>query len=364
MKTRKNRKVAAAALSLGSAAVLLAGGTFAWYVVSNTAKGTVSGQAAKVENMEIGIKSAALAGTSGFTVDAAKTDVYWFDSYGPTTQNAFDAALTKVVEGKNADKFLSPVTSGAYTDGNAIKLYKNPTEAKPGLETVAEDSDYLTYTLTFKTVGGEKDIYFNRTMMNFGGIDGKTAGDKKILEALRIGVESDSAQTIFAPTRTAAAVTTDVGGVLDLNADGVYDYKVETAEGTTVNKEVYYGESVADPTYAKATTDLAEAVPASNTDSFNAKHVKTGENLYSYDTMTPTATAKTQQAHGMDYYTYFAADAAANHPIAKSDADGYAEVTIKIWLEGWDRSCTNDIVEKSVSCTLAFVSPDQDLNRN
>ena len=49
---------------------------------------------------------------------------------------------------------------------------------------------------------------------------------------------------------------------------------------------------------------------------------------------------KTQDAHGIDYFVYHE-ESSRNHPLAVTDSRGYAEVTIKIWTEGWDKNSIN-----------------------
>lgn len=390
MKNKKNKKVVAAVVSLSSAACLLAGGTFAWYVVSNTATANVGGQSVAAENMHVGIKSAALNGVDGFTLDTDKENVYWYDGYtnaGATTTNLapFNAALKKAIGVDDADtnKMIKPVTSGKYDDNNVeIKLYNAPKETDTNnvLDDgkIAPETDYIEYTLAFNTVGGEKEIYLNRAMMNFvvDNVAGVTATDVQktnLLKSIRVGIESTdesgtAINTIFAPYSN-DNVTTDVGGYLDLNADGVKDYAIQDVDGQLAYVEKYYGEIAAAGTQTEVTDNnvLKAPVPNSNRDAFMTDYsVTDADSRYQYKTYSTDNTAATQIAHGMNYYTYAPGVAGDdyNHPVAISDTNGYAEVTIKLWLEGWDKACINGIENAQVSATMAFVSPDQDLNRN
>lgn len=362
MKNKKNRKVAAAALSLGSAAVLLAGGTFAWYVVSNTAEATIGGTATKVEDMKVGIVG--LGDTDGFTKDETVTDIWWKDSYGKNTQAAFDSALTAHVKNANEKMALAPVTTGKW-DGEEIKLYKNPTEAVPTLGGAAGAADYIEYTLAFKTEEGETPIYFNRAGMNFAFTSGNDEAHKKMIKTLRVGVTDELAtadkHNILAPFYTADKVdetTIKVGGTLDLNGDGVWDYKAVRTDGVLSYETIWYGTSVAPATQVELAAEDQKAAPEpkSNSVSSTGKYLDSAYAHYSAPVTKPEATADTQVAHGMDYFTYVAG-ATDNHPIAVSGADGIAKITVKIWLEGWDVNCVNDIAETNIDTTLAFVAP-------
>lgn len=388
MKNKKNKKVVAAVVSLSSAACLLAGGTFAWYVVSNTATANVGGQSVAAENMHVGIKSAAISGTSGFTADTnGHADVYWYDGYtnaGTTTTALapFNTALKKAigVDDSATNKLIKPVTSGKYVDNDEVKLYNAPKESDTAnsLGTEAAVADYIQYTLAFNTVGGNKEIYLNRAMMNFSvdTISGVTATDiqkANLLQSVRVGIEStdDSStaiRTIFAPYST-TDVTTEVGGYLDLNADGVKDYTVQDVSGELAYVDKYYGQYETEGTQAEVTETAQKRVPIpnSNRDAFMIDYSVTGaDSKYNYKTYTNTgAVASTQVAHGMNFYTYApGVSGDYNNYIAVSDATGYAEVTVTIWLEGWDKACINGIENAQLSATMAFVSPAQDFNRD
>lgn len=358
MKT--NKKLALSIASFAAAMACMVGGTYAWYVVSNTATATMSGKT--VESSD-GLVMGVCRTTSTFATDA---DATWNGDFNDTDKAPLNVN-TAIASNGYATKDFAPLTSGSYSDGNGISLKAAPTEKIHYNSAAADVTGYAKFTLVFKTIK-ETSIYLNIPQVTF--TDNSTSGSS-VIHALRIGFESDLSKSILAPATLNGSVNTNVGGVMDLNADGVFDYEFdETASGSRY-KEIYYGESVDVPTYDTILKDDNNAsndntaAPKNNSNPYflSGKHLGFANDAYAedVDVVSASTVAKTQQAHGLSYYAYDASVDASNHPIVKtSTVIGeyyYGQVDVTMWIEGWDTACRQDYISgKDFGFTFGFVS--------
>ena len=512
---KNSKKLGLSVASFGAATLCLVGGTFAWYVVSNTGTATISGTTAKSDgSLTIGIRPHTIEGAKAlisqfgsgendeFKVEAVGdediptyerdpnveiNDIYWnyqkgskFNEQGnqikPTHLRAvyyYDGYTDRTFE-----NFIAPVTSRSFNDkglalgtdsvkNDNILLYDIPdrnalagatgnydsdtsiytapvhpgdealedqlaqytrdlAKYKDGIKAIKEK--YMSFTLVFNTNGvANQPIYLDDASTYFiGGDLGSQTVTHNVVKTLRVSFESNYNNYIYSPSHfNYETVHTNVGGYLDLDADGVWDYNTKTIsesnekreyfvdvtnrEGlqavkpTADTRKVYYY----DETVSEATTTRHAFVYNSSTNQFDSidssfiKEYETGtykifnhkwygehEDLpegkkltddkysvvvdYTKDNATTPAIGtnknafvgnfvktdglafqsvsykfsdlvkpKTQDAHGIDYFVYHE-DSSRNHPLAFTDSRGYAEVTIKIWTEGWDINCVND----------------------
>lgn len=343
---KRNKKLAVSVISFALAFTCLIGGTYAWYVVSNTAQANFTGKTAQAsEGLSLGL----VTKNSTFATD---NDATWMD--GTTPLNLSGRAPT--------DGFY-PVTSGSYTDGDDISLYRAPEYLKPlNTTTVTPDVGYAQFELVFKSKKADAAIYLDEALTSFT----DSSADTTVIKSLRIGFESTNAKTIFSPDPTRSLTeTTDVGGRLDLNGDGVWDYDYDLAGHEDKYAEVIYGEvedgydyTTTQPTGAKA------PVPHSNTDVFNANSVL--NNQYQKGTeyvIEDTLKAKTQVSHGSKYYIHNATAPSENHPLVKtSNKIGdyyYGVLKVTMWIEGWDPTClVGNTDSKQFSYNFGFVAPE------
>ena len=511
------KKLGLSVASFGAATLCLVGGTFAWYVVSNTGTATISGTTAKSDgSLTIGIRPHTIEGAKAlinqfgsgehdeFKVEAVGdediptyegnhnveiNDIYWnYQAGSRFTEkgNQIKASHLRAVyyndgyTDRDTENFIAPVTSRHFNDKglalgsgedkndnillydipdrNAIagptgnydsntSIYKAPGgSASPeeiakyneGIKAIKEK--YMSFTLVFNTNGvANQPIYLDNASTYFigGDLHNQTV-THNVVKTLRVSFESDYNNYIYSPSHfNYETVHTNVGGYLDLDADGVWDYNttniadgekvnyfvnvtnaqgLEDAKATADTRKVYYYDVTdSGPTTRKAfvynttTTEFDEVdssivdklpggtykrfdhkwygehedLPSSTTllddkysvvvdnggldittpaigtnkNAFVGKFVKTDGSVFqsiSYK-FTELVKPKTQDAHGIDYFVYHE-DNSKNHPLAITDSRGYAEVTIKIWTEGWD---TNSINESKAPFTgsLCFHAP-------
>lgn len=414
----RNKKIGAAITSFAIAFVSLAGGTFAWYVTSNTAQANIGGATIKTDHLKVGmlpytqsgkaVAQTSISGGSGDEIDG------YGSVYFPNATNVLDDSTTVlsasmiekvyVADGyatgvnQTNNHVIHPITTGAFQSGDDLTMFDKVTELDynpaatdaGGEDDYAPTAYYIRFKLMFATVGPEKSIYLNEALTTVASGNMSTQNQKDLVKSLRVGfspvVIAGTNETIvtqpnriYNPTAnflSTDVVETEVGGRLDLNGDGVWDYDdvtdISTNPTMMTYKERYYGQHTGgDITYTPFVEDLAATpavervipIPGSNSNSWSAFGSVRNEDEVNMpsETLTfdPTAvTADVQESYGIKDFS-----ANGGTPIVVSDANGYAAVEITIWLEGWDPNCDNDIQGETFSLGLGFVSPDQDYMR-
>ena len=499
------KKLGLSVASFGAATLCLVGGTFAWYVVSNTGTATISGTTAKSDgSLTIGIRPHTIEGAKalinqfgsgehdefkvekvgdeedipsydGGNHDVEINDIYWNYQAGSNFTekgNQIKASHLRAVyyhdgyTDRDTENFIAPVTSRHFNDKglalgsgedkndkillydipdrNALagptgnydsntSIYKAPggsasqeeiNKYKEGIKAIKEK--YMSFTLVFNTNNvANQPIYLDNASTYFigGSLDNQTV-THNVVKTLRVSFESDYNNYIYAPSHfNYDKVSTDVGGYLDLDADGVWDYNttnisdgqkvnyfvnvtnaegLEAAKPTADTTKVYYydvtdseprtrkdfvyntttsdfdevdssivdkletgtykkfdhkwygehedlpeGTKLSDNKYSVVVNNVGDHIttPAigTNNNAFVGKFVHADGTIFhsiSYK-FTELVKPKTQDAHGIDYFVYHE-DNSKNHPLAITDSRGYAEVTIKIWTEGWDKNSINE----------------------
>lgn len=359
---RANKKLTITFITFAFAFVSLIGSTYAWYVINNTASAQVGGTTIKYDDMVVGIKS---------SNQEIKNENYHYDqelgAYVPNEGFNIDGDFVESIyqdEGFCQEGIIAPITSGSFYESTGdLTLYDRVSTAHVDHTVLADKDDYFEFTLVFKTVGAFKEIYFNDALMDF------TGSDDSVLKSMRIGITSNGKSTIYDPSLYDSSISeTKVGGLMDLNGDGVYDYNSKYVSNKYVYEEIYYGE--ADGEVSSRLIDdedeLAVPVPGSNLDALaydKIKHptVKYKNPSVTYETYTKDGTAKVQQARGLLYYTYSIADE-ERKPLGISDENGICEIKFTFWLEGWDKDCMYYLMNRTFGATLGFEVVNQDTN--
>lgn len=336
---KRNKKLAVSVISFALAFTCLIGGTYAWYVVSNTAKATISGQTAQAsEGLEFGY-------VNGASLDATASNVVWGDANETLGLNNFAP-----------EKGFYPVTSKTYADNQAITLYEAPEYRVANNITPATDG-FAQFELVFKSKKANAAIYLDEALTSF--TDSNT--DKSVIKALRIGFEAGDVHTIYNPHPDRGLTeTTNVGGRMDLNGDGVWDYDYNASTGEY--SEIVYGEATNVVTTKTQPSDAIAPNPVSNKDALVAKSVKQND-YHGTTNYVASLTPNKQVSHGSKYYVHDATDDSKNHPLVKTsqEIDGYYYGVLKVtmWIEGWDPACRYDLTaSQTFSYTFGFVAPE------
>jgi hypothetical protein len=427
----KNKKSLLAAIAVfGASATLLATGTYAWYQFSQTASVRFDGTALKAGNhMQLGFYSKnkltgfaayglteqALTYTSGSNTVAGGY-AYW-------TSNEPDQDVLNYVMGQQGftTNVLTPVTTTEFNaDMSSTDYGFRGAFSNVGSTTysTAKKTDYVEFTLVMRlidndgknltteslnggvteTVGVSKNIYLNgfsaeaedkTYTFKQNGVN-KTA-TVNVGKAMRFGFKSYTLANLYndnAPTKLdiidpsltgqadfAAVKKQDISGVIDLNGDGVWDYKrnpntaAVALDGTPTaipngEMEYYYGDSLHNgvaltkDNYGKKTTTGiygGEFDPIANP--FDGGETCKG----TYPFVLGTSVNQYYEYRSLDRY-YLSNKANSDEskkstPIAVTDADSsLAFVKCNLWIEGWDSDCVNGISELKYSATIDFAA--------
>lgn len=347
-------------------------GTYAWYSYNNVAFLDFTGASiSNSNNLDIGLVmgdtgdsatqiSTFETNTKGLvdkdtTTITGKT-IFW--AHSSLRQDVINEYLT--VKGY-AHNVMKPVTSGSYVDeetSGAVSL-----KAAPGLTTLEEDyiaidtaassANYIYLPLIFrvsKVEAGTEGVVQNKAIYLSNAEVTKTSGAEKLKNAFRISMEDPhetNDEVILNPTSTDDGEDA-VGGVLNLDRDGFYDYNKDM-------KEIIYGEVEDTPavTWSGAlsgfqdsdgNTATAVEVEAgkADTSTFDAYHRK-GVKKASF-------TAKTAAYKGTDNY-YGVTNPSA---VTNTRTDGYGRLNCKIWIEGWDLDVIDLNADAAFSLGLSF----------
>lgn len=256
---------------------------------------------------------------------------------------------------------LSPITTKARAldDQTYPNLYKSPEFSDIDLQTPAKTNDYVRIPFAFKIINEDAEYVEGKSVWL---TDAVCSAEYDIEESIRVYVEGTSQNFLFRPadghTGTGA---TKVGGLLDLDGDGKYDYDRGTLE------EYLYGDFEQAPSLIttpypdddehdrledingtnanEASTFLAKHHPGSSYyDSFASKPPKVAE-YYNYGQVKPSISSTNGE--------YYAGDTGI--PICSTSEGhkiGYA--TFTIYVEGWDHSVIDKAAGYQFNLGLKF----------
>lgn len=366
--------------------VALAGsslGTLAWYAYSTRATVAYSGTAVqKTEQLQIGLEwDATKYPVNGAVATQYKTDYeatiesigtksYCFMAGGAGFSSA---GITKYLELHGfATNELPPVTSRSYASGSAsFHLYESPTFGYPNNTAYAAKNRYVELPFAFRIKSDSSAVASQNIWLT--DVTAAAASTKDVKDALRIHVHNEEGEDaahqnfiLHPASESLNGGSTYVGGVLDLNGDGVYDYGDQKVGGITRLVEYRYGECVPDeavnptPFATTAYKDVNEYFDDSEThgeedrNTFFAQHA---QGIYGYEDYANIT-------RGVAQYVTFnqvrpqesgGGSFSAGYPIAKTDAEtGVGLCTLTVWLEGWDHAIIDANIGAKFNLGLQF----------
>lgn len=360
MLNKKKSLIAAIALFAASGS-LLAGTTFAWYQMNQTASLNLNGASVGGENsLKLGLytSSATISELTkteqeakGLYKDATLDNVYW------VANDISKTTLNYVVEqdGYNPTE-LEPVTTEAHELEASYSIkgsYNNS-----GVIQAADKTSYTEFTLVFKTIDAKgdklasKDIYFDATTFTTQKV---TVGDTEVDlgNALRLGFQGkhDGFGTVNSDVIGVKATTAGshrASGRLDLNANGCWDVD------ETTSKEIYYGTGSVEPTYlSTATVDGGVRKPFDPI--LNKFDTSVSENGY-YAVDYESDGHVVDSVANYNVFSKYTKGTENAKSIATTNSDGLAYVTFDLFLEGWDHSCINSIIDLTYAANINFVA--------
>ncbi len=356
----QKNKIALVAISFIISALGVGTGTFAWFEVVDLTGATVSGTLrGEGDTLQVGFRlSEPLSSDErtlfNFTPDThdipGEGYVYWTDTEIEPETFAFLYAR----EGFSQNNSVQPITSGSYQMGDEIEFYErslasySTTSRTRAIDKIADKTHYVGFTLLFRMAhvnpqNPEDDsegvagynIFFDYGM--------RFIGSQNVTRALRMGIQTQEMTDIIAPGATEPG-TIEVGGRMDFNGDGIYDYTTSWRYFGHYY-EIAYGE------FENELTDENWGIPSG----IDVPPDEDNEYFYDADSFAEAAPLigaipKTATYNPISKYTPLGI------PLATTNELGVAEMDITIWLEGWDHDCTNQIASAKFGADLKFLS--------
>ena len=330
--------------------VLLAGsvcGTFAWYTYATRTgfekayHGTPVGdlgslQAGIVSDIQLEeFADYELAEDEMTLADEGKY-IYW-------CRPVIKASTINYVLNSNgyATSNLEPVTSANYDGTQDFHLYRNPTfrdpyELNDHNYAQRERYVYIPFVFRYEDIDSPGQYTIGQEIF-FSGCDFQPEEDgTDIYKGVRIFVSDKQTGYIISPSADENGIN-NVGGILDLNGDGFYDYDEDDYE--IVYGQSLFSEYLSDPTESDGT------IPRSEVTTFDANH-KHGkyaldENTYEPDTVSYTTLER--------FITK-----ALPVSVTRADYHSLACVDFYVYLEGWDLNVINQNEGSGFDLTIKF----------
>lgn len=258
-----------------------------------------------------------------------------------------------------AVNLLLPLTTNArsiYDDGQ-LYLFESPVHGQTSMTTIADTSHYVKLPLAFKmedTDGNNmEDVDIWLTSAN------TQASGENIDQALRLFVENSQRKFLMKPADKGTTTGfTKVGGPLDLDNDGTYDYNLSD------HHELYYGQSTGSFVWDSQEYGIPkESAPYDNINevtntvesTFYSKH-NIEAILPDYSRITPARVEYVpfgQVKPSVVDNQYVVGDTGI--VIACTDStDGVGYVTFTVYIEGWDHVVIDQAANYSFNLSLEF----------
>ena len=340
-------------------------GTLAWYAYSRTTRVSFVGTSvAKSALLNVGIVDDGhfLSDEKVAEYDLSREE---FDGHSIVFTHKVDGIDYHVIQdylfrSQYAVNLLLPLTTNAraINDQSALTLYESPVHGDTVLDTEAATSHYVRLQLAFRldngTGGNVEDEPVWLTSAN------SQASGKDIDKSLRIFVENSQRKFLMKPSdNSTVPARTAVGGPLDLDGDGTYDYDIGS------HLELYYGQFSG----VKEYSDTIYGIPKEDAPYVNINHVtnETESTFYSKHNEDAKILDYTKIDPVYAYYYPFGyvkpqVDANNNYVegdtgfmIACTDSeDGIGYVTFTIFIEGWDHVVIDQAANYSFNLSLKF----------
>jgi hypothetical protein len=336
-------------LALTIVSLMVGGGsvsaTYAWYQLSADKSIEIDGTSfGRSTDLKIGFVSSAHLTSDSLTYDLSNStleskEIYWVDDV------TVESELVEYVLTQNgySDGDIYPITSGAFNEGqDSFTLYEPPLLncTFSQYNAVASTNQYIHLSLAFMSSGG----YSTSSTVNEGSeiylSDFSIAGTAK--NSSRVRLSSDTLGNILtSPTEDEDGYTL-VGGPLDLNQDGEFDYRNDT------KKEIFYGQRDLDVTYGTPYASSVETVDR-NYDSFaNPNHTA---GVYPVDNVEATASKAYYESINNYIFTGLEENISA---LTETDEYGIAFLDMDIFLEGWDTDLINSVIGSTIGISMEF----------
>lgn len=258
-----------------------------------------------------------------------------------------------------AVNLLFPVTTQtrALNTTTALSLYESPVYGVTTINTPAKTNHYVVLPLAFRMADSdgqtiETDVWLTDCKVQ--------ASGENIDQALRVFVENSQRKFLMRPSdKTMVNGVTKVGGILDLDGDGTYDYNLSNHnelyygeyDGTLVHASTEYGIDKEHAPYVNVNgvTDLTESTFYSKHNEF-AKIIDTTQitpktaGYYTFGTVKPLVDGQGKYVEGATGFKM----------TTTNSADGIGYVTFTIFIEGWDHVVVDKAANYNFNLGLKF----------
>jgi len=337
---KKKVMVSALAVAMGAALVGSISGTIAWYQYSTRVTTAMVGTSAGVSrNLQIRIKDVADANLKVFgdTGDNWRSEITTSEitSYLENVKSKAEEKLGDSYKETNysSNKAMRPITTGEIKKDSAVdKFYGNPVYQESDEENwiTALKSDYVEVTFEVRALKGdgnitdgdvanpalsEESVFLTDLTIQQKAVEGK----KDISDAVRVHFSVGTNNYLLSK----AGGETVTSSVLDVNNDGVKDtvYRGTNTHGNDDPSD----DTVEDVKYdfqADAVGGVADVIYGKNT----AGGAAGKQTAYSPAELIPAINNKG-----------IITDSTPSKALFKTSASAVTEVTMKIWLEGWQK---------------------------
>ena len=349
MKQRRHLKSKISATTAATIlSIALAGstcGTFAWFMYTTRAKviEDLEGVTIGAGNLEVGILSEAdlpEAELYGLIKDDSNPNqtIYWF--IGHTME---PDTLGYVLSANDyATNTLIPVTTRKYANGDDFNLFSTPKvdSNDEDEEAIKKGQIYLPLVFRYSDILEDEEVYIPNQNISISQVKLEVLeNDSHIHEAVRIHTDNRAGSTHLINPSSQEDGSTNVGGILDLNGDGYYDYWSESG-GVY---EHLYGQ-VAESNYkANPEVDDTQVGPLPNQNAFVAGHK---QGVYALDSYVP----ETADYEGFYGYRNKRKWVTTTNP----QTNNYAYLDLSIFIEGWDIHVINREIEVPFAMEIKF----------
>lgn len=341
-------------------------GSLAWYVYSTSTRVNFVGTSvSKSALLNVGLVDDS-HWLSDEKVDEYELTRATYDGHSIVFTHASDGMDYHVIQdylfagNTYASHQLFPLSTQArvLTDQSDLVLYESPLSGNTTIDQLAFTNHYVRLPLAFyltDTNGNPvPDIDIWLTSANV------QAAGQHIDEAVRVFVENSQRRFLMKPAdKSTNTGSTKVGGILDLDGDGTYDYNIGSGEelyygqynGVVTHSSTKYGISKDEAQYdnVNGVTNLVEST-------FYSKH---NENAYLVDLTQVTPKTVDYYPFGLvkpsidsngNYY-----EGATGMKMATTDsASNIGYVTFTIFIEGWDHVVIDQAANYSFNLSLQF----------
>lgn len=340
--------------------------TVAWYAYSSNAQIAFNGTSvAKTEQLQVGIKTdieftdelVEQYGLTEVTIGEDEDSIrYVFAAPGM----GLDSTIIKyyLSETGYAGITLVPVSSQSYSLDDDLKLYTSPKSGDNILGKEAQSDWYCKLPLAFRVIKNNSDIFVKEQNIWLTDATCVADGEGEIFKSVRTHFDNGNSKFILNPTELGSSRSTVVGGLLDLNEDGYYDSS--SLFDSVTGDEIIYGQYSGNPerTFNEEDSDIVDINNTGNSDeitTFTAKHRRNNNIYSSYEGIT----FEEAEYYAMeDIAPLHAANGmlSGGIPITTTSNDdaAIADVTLTVYIEGWDHSVIDNQIGYGFDLGLTF----------